>query len=50
LNGHRVVWQKDADPYQVKLLKSNQRQRSSSITIKEDFQTVPSNLDSHSPL
>jgi DNA phosphorothioation-associated putative methyltransferase len=27
LQGHRVVWRKDADPYQVKLLKSVQRQR-----------------------
>ncbi|MGV0025759.1 DNA phosphorothioation-associated putative methyltransferase [Phormidesmis priestleyi] len=27
LKGHRVVWRKDADPYQVRLLKSAQRQR-----------------------
>jgi len=25
LRGHRVVWRKDADPYQLKVLKSNQR-------------------------
>lgn len=28
LQGHRVVWRKDADPYQVKLLRSARRQRS----------------------
>ncbi|HEY9646844.1 MAG TPA: DNA phosphorothioation-associated putative methyltransferase [Chroococcidiopsis sp.] len=28
LKGHRVVWRKDADPYQVKLIKSAQRRRS----------------------
>ncbi len=27
LRGHRVVWQKDADPYRVKLIKSAQRRR-----------------------
>jgi DNA phosphorothioation-associated putative methyltransferase len=27
LKGHRVVWRKEADPYQVRLLKSAQQQR-----------------------
>ncbi|MBW4582230.1 MAG: DNA phosphorothioation-associated putative methyltransferase [Tildeniella nuda ZEHNDER 1965/U140] len=48
LKGHRVVWQKDADPYRVKLLKAIQRQRSHCVTTKENLQTEPSNPDSHS--
>ena len=27
LKGHRILWQKDADPYQIKLIKSAQRKR-----------------------
>ncbi|MCY7321437.1 MAG: DNA phosphorothioation-associated methyltransferase, partial [Phormidesmis sp. CAN_BIN36] len=27
LKGHRVVWQKDADPYRVKLVQAARRQR-----------------------
>lgn len=27
LRGHRVIWRKDADPYQVKILRSAQRSR-----------------------
>ncbi len=50
LKGHRVVWRKDADPYRVKLVKSAQRQRTGCIALKENHQTKPSNLDSHSPL
>jgi DNA phosphorothioation-associated putative methyltransferase len=50
LKGHRVVWRKDADPYRVKLIKSTQRQQNNSVAIKENLQTKPSNLDSHSPL
>ena len=29
LKGHRVVWRKDADPYQVKLVQATRRQRTS---------------------
>jgi DNA phosphorothioation-associated putative methyltransferase len=31
LKGHRVVWRKDADPYQKKLVRSRQRQQTSKI-------------------
>lgn len=50
VKGHRVVWRKDADPYQVKLVKSRRQQRISCIALKENHQTKPSNLDSHSSL
>ncbi len=50
LKGHRVVWRKDADPYQVKLIKSTQRKRSRGATLKENqAQTEQSSPDSHSP-
>ncbi|NJK38827.1 MAG: DNA phosphorothioation-associated putative methyltransferase [Oscillatoriales cyanobacterium RM2_1_1] len=35
LRGHRVVWRKDADPYQVKVLKSLQRKRDMDIKNQE---------------
>ncbi len=31
LEGHRVMWRKDADPYQVKLVQSARRRRSSNL-------------------
>ena len=34
LQGHRVVWRKDADPYRLKLLRSTVRARSSNRSLK----------------
>lgn len=40
LKGHRILWQKDADPYRIKLIKSAQRKRlpknSSSPSLSKD--------------